>query len=209
MRLHSTATAGSAILFAALCAGSAHANCLASKATLAKFAHRTPAAMMAKAAQPAAPKAEDATFPEVEPSIAGYWYIRFTVEGQLVDDGFDVWHNDGSETLNDTTPPAAGAVCLGIWTRTDHLTFTLKHPSWLYDDTNTNLVGIAMIQEQVKIDPSGNTFSGTCTVDVYDLSGNLLDQEVSDVSATRINALNDASALKTPIPGLPAVIVKR
>jgi len=205
--LQSTAIA---FLFAALSTGAAQANCVP-KMPHGQAAHRTPnplAAMMLKQ-QPAPLKTEDISFPEPEASIAGYWYVQFRQDGQLFDDGFDIWHNDGMEVLNDTTPPVAGAICVGIYTRTAPLTYTLKHPTWIFDDSGVNLMGIGVIRETIKLDPSGNSFTGTSTFDLYDMSGNLIDEEVSDVTGTRINALDDPKAPPTPIPGLPSAILKR
>jgi hypothetical protein len=50
--------------------------------------------------------------------IIGLWDIKFYSGGQLVDEGFDAWHGDGTETLNDTPPPVTGNVCLGVWAQT-------------------------------------------------------------------------------------------
>ena len=43
-------------------------------------------------------------------SIVGLWNISFLIGGQIVDQGFDVWHADGTELLNDNPPPASGNV---------------------------------------------------------------------------------------------------
>jgi hypothetical protein len=118
-------------------------------------------------------------------SIVGMWNITFTSGGQVVDQGFDVWHSDGTEVLNDNPPPSTGNVCLGIWQQTGRFTFKLKHPSWTYDN-NGNLTGIATIREQVTLDSNGNRFKGTFTVDVADLNGNPILHLEGTVSATRI-----------------------
>jgi hypothetical protein len=74
--------------------------------------------------------------------------IKFSAGGQVVDEGFDARHSDGTETLNDTPLPATGNLCLGVWTQTGHNTFKLKHPSWIYDPgTSTQLIGQAIIRE--------------------------------------------------------------
>jgi len=206
-KLQSTATAAiAAFCFAGMFAGAAHANCLARV-----YGSRTSPSPVAALApkQPVAAAQAATIFPAPEPSIAGYWYVQFRASGQLIDDGFDVWQADGSEILNDTPAPASGNICVGIWQRTDTLTYTLKHPSWVFDDAGVNLTGIAIIRETVKLDSGGNSFTGTATLDLYDLSGNLMDEETSQVSAARINAVDDATAPATPIPGLPAMILKR
>jgi hypothetical protein len=204
----STATAGiSAYLFAALFSGAAHATCVA-KTPRFRGAHAAPVAAMLK--QPAlSVRPMDATAAAPEPSIAGYWYIQFVAQNQVIDDGFDLWHSDGTEVLNDTSAPSSGNVCVGVWAKIDTLTYTLKHPTWIFDDAGVNVIGVAIIREQIKLDPNGNNFTGTSTFDLYDFSGNWLDHEVSDVSGTRITAVDELPAPSTPIPGLPQAILNR
>jgi hypothetical protein len=103
--------------------------------------------------------------------IVGLWRVTFVSDGQVVDEGFDAWHGDGTETLNDTPPPSTGNVCLGVWVQNGARAFKLKHPSWTFD-ANGNLNGTAIIREQVTVDTSGASFKGTFTVDVFDVAGN-------------------------------------
>ena len=64
------------------------------------------------------------------PSITGMWFVNFFSSGAVWDHGFDIWHSDGTEILNDNGyPPAAGNVCLGVWRQTSHNTYKLKHPA--------------------------------------------------------------------------------
>jgi len=119
-------------------------------------------------------------------SMVGLWKVAFVSGGYIVDQAFDAWHSDGTETLNDTPPPSTGNVCLGVWSQTGKV-YKLNHPSWTFD-ANGNLTGTAVIREQVTVDPHGNTFTGTFTVDVYDLSNNLLYHLSGTVSGDRITA---------------------
>ena len=119
--------------------------------------------------------------------IVGLWDIKFYSGTQVVDEGFDAWHSDGTEILNDTPPPVTGNVCLGVWIQTGRSSFKLKHPSWIYDvTTNTQLAGQAIIRENVTVSRDGNSFSGTFTTDVYDTFGNLQAHFDGQVKATRI-----------------------
>jgi len=121
------------------------------------------------------------------PTITGLWDLKFIADGQVVDEGFDQYHSDGTEILNDTPPPAVGNVCLGVWAKTGELTLKLKHPSWIYDPTNTFVIGTATILEQVTLGSDGNTFGGTFTVQLQDLSGNSLGPDLTgQLQATRI-----------------------
>jgi hypothetical protein len=124
---------------------------------------------------------------EDTPTITGLWDLQFIADGQVVDEGFDQYHSDGTEILNDTPPPSAGNVCLGVWAKTGGLTLKLKHPSWIYDPTNTFPIGTATILERVTLDSSGNTFTGTFTVQLKDLAGNSLGPDLTgQLQATRI-----------------------
>jgi hypothetical protein len=193
-----------AVVFASVCATPAGAHCVS------RLSQLRAATMYAPQAMPPlqAASVEDSNGQAADPSITGYWYVRFEADGKLFDDGFDVWTSDGTEILNDTTPPSAGAVCLGVWTKTGRFTYTLKHPSWIFDDAGVNLIAIVIIREQVVLDRKGQGFSGNASFDVYDLSGNQLDHGATSLTGVRMAALDDTSATGG-IPGLPPSILRR
>lgn len=110
----------------------------------------------------------------LEPTIVGLWDVKFISEGLVVDEGFDQYHSDGTEILNDTPPPATGNVCLGVYEKTGPRTLKLRHPAWIYDPTNTMVIGRATILEQITVDRSGRSFRGTFTIQFRDLAGNPL-----------------------------------
>jgi hypothetical protein len=119
-------------------------------------------------------------------SIVGLWHVRFLSGGLLYDEGFDQWHSDGSEILNDNgVPPAQGNVCLGVWKEVGPRTFKLKHPAWNWD-ANGNLIGTLIIHETVTLDADGDSYQGTFTFDFYDLKGNLTSEVKGDLNAKRI-----------------------
>jgi hypothetical protein len=111
------------------------------------------------------PFASDAT-------IVGLWDVKFISDNVVVDEGFDQYHSDGTEILNDTPPPATGNVCLGIYKTPATRSIKLRHPSWIYDPTNTFVIGRATILEQITLDRGGNSFTGTFTIQFRDLDGN-------------------------------------
>jgi hypothetical protein len=124
---------------------------------------------------------------EREPSIVGLWKVDVSVDGQVIDQGFDAWHADGTETLNDSVPPTTGNVCLGVWEKTGNRTYKLKHLSWNYD-ANGTAIGIVIIRQLVRLNRAGNAYQGTFTFGVYDLNETLLFQDTGKLSATRITA---------------------
>jgi hypothetical protein len=120
-------------------------------------------------------------------SIVGLWKIAFLQDGQVVDEGFDAWHGDGTETLNDSVPPSTGNVCLGVWVKTGKRTYKLKHLSWNYDGTGaTPAIGVVVIREEVTLDRHGNAYQGTVTIEVFDLQEHLLFQYGGEVTGRRI-----------------------
>jgi hypothetical protein len=124
-------------------------------------------------------------FPEREPTIAGLWKVDFLIDGQVVDQGFDAWHADGTETLNDSVSPAVGNVCLGVWEQTGRRTYELKHPSWNYDG-NGVAIGIVIIHELITLDRSGNGYRGKVNVEVLDLDENTLASVAGEITGKRI-----------------------
>jgi len=118
-------------------------------------------------------------------AITGLWLTSYLIGGQIVDQGFELWHDDGTEILIDTAPPATDNVCVGVWVQTAPLTYQLTHPSWTFD-LNGNLTGTAMIRNVVIMERGGNKFTGTFTVDLFNNSGQQIDHFEGQLSATRI-----------------------
>ncbi len=125
-------------------------------------------------------------------SIVGFWHVKFVSEGTtgipdgtVIDMGFSQWHSDGTEILNSSRPPATSNFCLGVWEKTGRSTYKLNHFA-LSSDLNGNLVGPANIREDLTLDASGNSYSGTFSIDQYDLAGKTLAHIVGSISATRI-----------------------
>jgi len=114
-----------------------------------------------------------------DPTIVGLWDVKFISEGQVVDEGFDQYHSDGTEILNDTPPPATGNVCLGVFARTGARSIKLRHPSWIFDPTNTFVIGRATILEQITVERNGKSYKGTFTIQFRDMSGNPLAPDFS------------------------------
>jgi len=106
--------------------------------------------------------------------ITGLWKVVLVSGGATVDVGFEQWHSDGTEMLNDTPPPASGNVCLGTWEKTGPRTYSLVHPAFNFDSTGTVVVSIFIERMQVMIAPDGNSFTGAFTWDSYDFSGHPL-----------------------------------
>jgi len=104
-------------------------------------------------------------------SIVGLWSFKMVSGGQTIDFGYQEWHSDGTEILNSgSRAPATGDFCLGAWKQTAPSRFHLNHYP-LVVDNNGVLQARVVLKEDVTVDPSGMTFSGMFTQDVYDPTG--------------------------------------
>lgn len=123
------------------------------------------------------------------PAIVGLWIATFYSGGQVFDQGFDQWHQDGTEILIDNSLPqpanGTGSACLGVYVKTGPRAYSLKHPFWIFDTTG-NLAGNGLYLEQITVDPGGNNYRGTFTFETYDLSGNQTFKATGSVMAQRI-----------------------
>jgi hypothetical protein len=121
-------------------------------------------------------------------SIVGLWLDTLTIGGQPAYQAFETFTIDGTEILNDNGAPQAGNVCLGVWAPTGRSTLKVNHPSWNYDGDG-NVIGTVVIKTQITMDPGGNTYKGTVTIDVYDLNGKkTVPTTNAQLTATRITA---------------------
>jgi hypothetical protein len=118
--------------------------------------------------------------------IVGMWKVSFVSGGVEIDHGFAQWHSDGTECMNSGgLSPATQNYCLGVWKSVNGV-YRLNHFAFTYD-LNGNPTGTANIREQVRVGHPSNTFSGPFTIDLSDLSGNLLVHVEGTVTGTRIN----------------------
>ena len=122
-------------------------------------------------------------------SIVGLWYVTLSSAGQVVDQGFDAWHSDGTEVLNDNPAPGApngtGGVCLGVYEKTASGSYKLRHPGWIFD-ADGNFAGLALIEEEITVDKGENTYGGTFLFLSYDLDGNITGRVDGTLRAVRI-----------------------
>jgi hypothetical protein len=132
------------------------------------------------------------------PSIVGMWSFQLVSEGNtahnpsipdgaLIDFGFGQIHSDGTEIINSGGhAPATGNFCLGVWGQTGFLTYEVNHFPLSYNATTGALANLISLREQLTLSPSGDSFTGTFTLDVYDTKGNHVDHVGGNVIATRV-----------------------
>jgi hypothetical protein len=123
-------------------------------------------------------------------SIVGMWQFRMTSGGQTADFGYQQWHSDGTELMNSGgRAPASQNFCMGVWRQVAPSRYHLNHLALSYDPSSGTLNARVNIKEDVTVDPSGNDYSGSFTIDVYDPSGTTaVAHQSGQVTAQRIPA---------------------
>jgi hypothetical protein len=122
-------------------------------------------------------------FPD-DPSIVGLWSVTLTSGGTVIDVGYDAWHADGLEILNDASPISHN-VCLGVWKQTARRTFELKHPALRFDASG-NMIGTLVLRETNVVNRAGDRFTGTFTIEFFDLNGTSVFTGAGEIAGTRI-----------------------
>lgn len=137
------------------------------------------------------------------PSIVGMWHVKFVAEnspgtpdGTEIDAGYSQWHSDGTETMNSGHfSPLNSNFCLGVWKQVDECKYKLNHFATYWDATANVLVGPARVQEEVTLNPGGDQFAGTFSVDQYDEAGNLLGHVQGVITGTRMTVDTPAESI--------------
>jgi hypothetical protein len=124
-------------------------------------------------------------------SIVGLWKISFSIKDSTnnditVDVGIQTWHADGTEITNSSHSPITGSFCMGVWERVAPLTYKLNHFGIPWNPSGQYQLGIDDIKLQVTLGSSGNTFTGSFSVDSEDMNGNPVAHVEGSVSAIRI-----------------------
>ena len=124
-----------------------------------------------------------------DPAITGLWKFKFQAGTTEVDAGYVTWHADGTELMNSGRAPMTGSFCMGVWRQIGHNTFRLNHYALAWDDSGKNFVALVNIREEVKVDRSGRSYSGTFVQTVSSPDGGTVYQQIKGtVSATRVTA---------------------
>lgn len=101
--------------------------------------------------------------------IVGLW--QFKLSGFAVDWGTQAWHADGTEIMfSGGQNPETGDVCQGVWRRVGPSTYALNHIAMGWVAPGQGFGTRVHFHVKVKLDPSGNSFSGTYTVAVFAVS---------------------------------------
>lgn len=123
-------------------------------------------------------------------AIVGMWSFTMTPTAGPGDFGFQQWHSDGTELmLSGGRTPIINNYCMGVWRQTAPSRYHLNHLAISYDATTQKIDARVNIKEDVTLDPSGNSYTGSFTLDVYDPTGRtMVASQHGQVTAQRVQA---------------------
>ncbi len=116
-------------------------------------------------------------------SIVGLWKVTLMSGSAVIDVGFDMWHADGTEILNDSSP-LSNHVCLGVWKQTGPREFLLSHPALRFA-ADGSLIGTLVLRETNVVNRAGDRFTGTFTIEFFDLANNSVFTGAGDIVGER------------------------
>lgn len=120
-------------------------------------------------------------------SIVGMWHTQFLVDGQPIQEAYQIWNLGGTEVHNPNVDPRSNNICLGTWAAVGPQTYTLTHRVWWYDTTG-DFLGTIHLHETVTLSNRGAAHAGSFKLDFYDPNDNFVNEVVGQVSADRIPA---------------------
>src|SRR5271169_189290 len=96
-------------------------------------------------------------------SIVGLWDTQWQQlspgPAAFFDEGYDQFHSDGTEVLNDIPAPSTGNICLGVFVKTGRLSYDLHHVFWTFDGSG-NLIGRGEWDSKITLAKSGASYNG-------------------------------------------------
>jgi hypothetical protein len=134
------------------------------------------------------PSSHQDASPSAKPSnapIVGLWHVFFTVDGQAIQEAYQLWNAGGTEEHNPNVDPRGGNICFGVWKNTAPGGFKLVHRVWNYDTTG-DFLGTINLTEEVKVIDGGATQTGIFKLDFYDPSGNFLTEVAGQATGQRV-----------------------
>jgi hypothetical protein len=126
------------------------------------------------------------------PTIVGLWHVTYTGPGDsLFNDTFDTWHADGTEIESAFLAPAGGNMCVGVWVQTGDRKVKLHHVGWDFNPAapTATATDYFTLDEEIKVDSDGKTYSGTFTFKIWNLDGTAPSPQpvvTGTIAATRI-----------------------
>ena len=117
-------------------------------------------------------------------SIVGLWKNAWVVGGQIAFYSIAAWHSDGTEFDNVDLSPTEGNICQGVWESTGIGRVLEHHLGWWFD-ANGNPGGYFTLEQRIKMDRRGLTYSGPFDLKYYDNNGNPVNAVTGEMQAER------------------------
>ncbi len=118
-------------------------------------------------------------------SIVGLWKNSWIVGGQLAFYSIAAWHSDGTEFDNVDLSPIVGNICQGVW-ESKGIGRVLEHHLGWWFDANGNPSGYFTLEQNLKMDRQGLTYSGPFDLKYYDNDGNPVNEVTGEMQAERL-----------------------
>ena len=120
-------------------------------------------------------------------SIVGLWHVEHRLpDGSLYFESLEHYHSDGTEFEFANINPVIGDVCLGVYTQVDDRTVSLFHIGWLFDDAG-NPAGTFTLEGPRTVTKHGMHLKGTFDAKIYDVDGNLVEEDTGTTVGDRIS----------------------
>lgn len=121
-------------------------------------------------------------------SIVGLWHVEHRLpDGSLYFESFEQYHSDGSEFEFANINPIVGDICMGVFTQTGPKSVSLYHIGWIFDEAG-NPAGTFTLEGPRKVSKHGTVLKGTFDAKIYDVDGNLLEEDTGTTTGERIAA---------------------
>jgi hypothetical protein len=98
---------------------------------------------------------------------------------------FEMFHQGGTLTSTDNTPPTLHGSGLGTWQRAGGLKYTAPFQFFNFNADGT-FAGTQKIDRQILVAADGNSYTSTVTFATYDPDGNLVFSGCGTEIATRL-----------------------
>ena len=121
--------------------------------------------------------------------IVGLWHVsHYLDDGSLYFESFEQYHADGTEFEFANINPIIGDICMGVWSQTTDLkTVNLYHIGWIFDDAG-NPAGTFTLEGPRTTSQHRNHLEGTFDAKIYDVNGNLVEEDTGTTVGDRISA---------------------
>jgi hypothetical protein len=119
--------------------------------------------------------------------IVGLWHVEHRLpDGSLYFESLEQYHADGTEFEFANQNPAIGDVCMGVYAQTDRRSVYLYHIGWNFDGAG-NPIGIFTLEGPRKVTNQGMGLKGTFDAKIYDVDGNLVEEDTGTTTGERIS----------------------